>query len=665
MEVKDRIAVLRKELHAHNHQYYVLDEPSISDYEFDKLLEELQQLEKQHPEFQDPNSPTMRVGGSVTKLFPTVVHDTPMYSLANSYSIEDLKDWEGRVQRLIEDPVTYSCELKFDGASISLTYQDGQLLRAVTRGDGTQGDKVTNNIKTIASVPLVLQGDYPARFDVRGEIIMPLAGFAELNKKREEEGLELFRNPRNTASGTLKMQDSTEVSKRPLDCMIFSVVSDAYLGDSHVAILKKAKSWGFKTSEHTIEAKSMEEVIEFIAHWEANRIELPFEIDGIVIKVNNLNQQEELGFTAKAPRWAMSYKFKANRVSTLLESIVYQVGRTGAITPVANLAAVELDGTTVRRASLHNADQIEKLDVRVGDTVFVEKGGEIIPKILGVDYTKRQPDSVSLHYIENCPECGTGLVRAEGEAQHYCPNAAGCPPQIKGRIQHFISRKAMDVQGLGDETVGLLVDNHLIESPADLYELTKEQVLPLDRMAERSANKLIEGIEESKKIPFERVLYGLGIRYVGETVAKKLVQHYHSIEAIESATKEELLKVDEVGESIATSVSMFFAEEKNRQIIDRLKQYGLQLEVDAESMKNKSDKLTGSTFVISGVFHKITRKELKTLIEMNGGKVTSSISGKTTMLVSGDNMGPSKLASAEKLGVQIVKEEEFLNFLQK
>lgn len=665
MEVKDRIAVLRKELHAHNHQYYVLDEPSISDYEFDKLLEELQQLEKQHPEFQDPNSPTMRVGGSVTKLFPTVVHDTPMYSLANSYSIEDLKDWEGRVQRLIEDPVTYSCELKFDGASISLTYQDGQLLRAVTRGDGTQGDKVTNNIKTIASVPLVLQGDYPARFDVRGEIIMPLAGFAELNKKREEEGLELFRNPRNTASGTLKMQDSTEVSKRPLDCMIFSVVSDAYLGDSHVAILKKAKSWGFKTSEHTIEAKSMEEVIEFIAHWEANRIELPFEIDGIVIKVNNLNQQEELGFTAKAPRWAMSYKFKANRVSTLLESIVYQVGRTGAITPVANLAAVELDGTTVRRASLHNADQIEKLDVRVGDTVFVEKGGEIIPKILGVDYTKRQPDSVSLHYIENCPECGTGLVRAEGEAQHYCPNAAGCPPQIKGRIQHFISRKAMDVQGLGDETVGLLVDNHLIESPADLYELTKEQVLPLDRMAERSANKLIEGIEESKKIPFERVLYGLGIRYVGETVAKKLVQHYHSIEAIESATKEELLKVDEVGESIATSVSMFFAEEKNRQIIERLKQYGLQLEVDAESMKNKSDKLTGSTFVISGVFHKITRKELKTLIEMNGGKVTSSISGKTTMLVSGDNMGPSKLASAEKLGVQIVKEEEFLNFLQK
>lgn len=665
MEVKARIEVLRKELHAHNHQYYVLDEPSISDYEFDKLLEELQKLEKQHPEFQDSNSPTMRVGGSVTKLFPTVVHDTPMYSLANSYSIEDLKDWEGRVQRLIEEPVTYSCELKFDGASISLTYQDGQLLRAVTRGDGTQGDKVTNNVKTIASVPLVLHGDYPSRFDVRGEIIMPLAGFAELNKKREEEGLELFRNPRNTASGTLKMQDSTVVSSRPLDCIVFSIVSDAYIGDSHVGILKKAKSWGFKTSEQTIEAKSMDEVIEFISHWEAHRVELPFEIDGIVIKVNNLNQQEELGYTAKAPRWAMSYKFKANRVSTLLESIVYQVGRTGAITPVANLAAVELDGTTVRRASLHNADQIEKLDVRVGDTVFVEKGGEIIPKILGVDYTKRQLDSVFVHYIENCPDCGTELVRAEGEAHHYCPNITGCPTQIKGRIQHFISRKAMDVQGLGDETVGVLVDNHLIESPADLYELKKEQVLPLERMAERSTNNLIEGIEESKKIPFERVLYGLGIRYVGETVAKKLVQHYHSIEAIENATKEELLKVDEVGESIATSVSMFFAEEKNRQIIERLKSYGLQLEIDAEFMKNKSDRLSGSTFVISGVFHKISRKELKTLIEMNGGKVTSSISGKTTMLVSGDNMGPSKLASAEKLGVQIVKEDDFLSFLEK
>lgn len=665
MEVKDRIEVLRKELHAHNHQYYVLDEPSISDYEFDKLLEELQQLEKQYPEFYDPNSPTMRVGGAVTKLFPTVVHDTPMYSLANSYSIEDLKDWENRVQRIIETPVTYSCELKFDGVSISITYQDGQLLRAVTRGDGTQGDEVTNNVKTIASVPLVLQGDYPTRFDVRGEIILPLAGFAELNKQREEEGLELFRNPRNTASGTLKMQDSTEVSKRPLDCTIFSVVSEAYLGDSHVEILNKAKSWGFKTSEQTMEAKSMDEVIEFISYWEENRIALPFEIDGIVIKVNDLHQQEELGFTAKAPRWAMAYKFKANRVSTILESIVYQVGRTGAITPVANLKAVELDGTTVKRASLHNADQIEKLDLRVGDTVFVEKGGEIIPKVLGVDYTKRLPDSKSVHYIEHCPECGTELVRAEGEAHHYCPNAAGCPVQIKGRIQHFISRKAMDVQGLGNETVGLLVDNHLIESPADLYDLKKEQILPLERMAERSANNLIAGIEESKKIPFERVLYGLGIRYVGETVAKKLVQHYHAIEAIENATKEELLKVDEVGESIATSVSMFFAEEKNREIIERLRACGVQLEVDAESLKNKSDRLSGSTFVISGVFHKISRKDLKVLIEMNGGKVTSSISGKTTMLVAGDNMGPSKLAAAEKLGVQIVKEDDFLNFLEK
>lgn len=665
MGVKNRIEALRKELHEHNYKYYVLDEPSISDYDFDKLMEELQSLEEKHPEFEDSNSPTMRVGGSITKLFPTVVHDMPMYSLANSYSIEDLQDWEKRIQRGIGEEVTYSCELKFDGASISITYQDGQLLRAVTRGDGTQGDDVTNNIKTIPSVPLVLQGDYPARFDVRGEIIMPLLGFAALNEKREEEGLELFRNPRNTASGTLKMQDSTEVSRRPLDCFIFAVVTDEYIGDSHVESLKKAKSWGFKVSEETIEAKSMEEVIAYISHWEEHRMTLPFEIDGIVIKVNNLHQQDDLGFTAKAPRWAMSYKFKANRVSTILSSITYQVGRTGAITPVANLEPVELDGTTVRRASLHNADQIERVDVRIGDTVFVEKGGEIIPKILGVDYTKRKSDSQEVQYITECPECGTELIRAEGEVQHYCPNATGCPPQVKGRIQHFISRKAMDVQGLGDETVGLLVDNHLIESPADLYELTKEQILPLDRMAERSANNLIQGIEDSKKIPFERVLYALGIRYVGETVAKKLAQHYHSIEAIENASKEDLLTVDEVGESIATSVSTFFADEKNKTIVERLKNYGVQLQIDPEELEGKTDKLTGSTFVISGVFHKISRRDLKKLIEDNGGKVTSSVSGKTTMMVAGDNMGPSKLEAAEKLGVQIVNEEDFLNFLEK
>lgn len=664
MTVKDRIEALREELHEHNYKYYVLDNPSISDYEFDKLLEELQGLEKQHPEFFDPNSPTMRVGGTITKLFPTVVHDTPMYSLSNSYSVEDMKDWEKRVQRSIGEEVTYSCELKFDGASISITYQDGQLLRAVTRGDGTQGDDITNNVKTIPSVPLVLQGDYPARFDVRGEIIMPLLGFAELNKKREEEGLELFRNPRNTAAGTLKLQDSTEVSNRPLDCFIFAVVSEEHIGDSHVELLKKAKSWGFKTSEDTIEAKSMEEVLDFISYWEAHRMTLPFEIDGVVVKVNDLHQQDELGFTAKAPRWAMSYKFKATQVSTILNSITYQVGRTGAITPVANLEPVEIDGTTVRRASLHNADQIERVDVRIGDTVFVEKGGEIIPKILGVDYTKRPADSEPIQYIEQCPECGTELVRAKGEVLHYCPNEAGCPPQIKGRIQHFISRRAMDVQGLGDETVGLLVDNHLIESPADLYELNKEQILPLDRMAERSANNLIKGIEESKKIPFERVLYALGIRYVGETVAKKLVQHYHSIDAIANASKEDLLKVDEVGEAIATSVSEFFSDEKNRAIVERLKKYGLQLQIDDEELEGKSDKLAGSTFVISGVFHKISRSDLRKLIEDNGGKVTSSVSGRTTMLVAGDNMGPSKLKEAEDRGVQIVNEEDFLSFLE-
>jgi len=664
MEIKNKIEALRKELHEHNHNYYVLDNPSISDYEFDRLLAELQELEEKHPEYMDSNSPTMRVGGAITKLFPTVVHDTPLYSLANSYSLEDLRDWEKRVKKSIGGQVSYSCELKFDGASISITYQDGELLRAVTRGDGTQGDDVTDNIKTIRSVPLRLKGDYPSRFDVRGEVILPLSGFAELNRKREKEGLELFRNPRNTASGTLKLQDSKEVAKRPLDCIVFTVVSKETIGESHVETLKKAEAWGFKISKHTIEAKSMDEVIDFITYWDKHRVELPFETDGIVIKVNDLHQQEELGFTAKAPRWAMAYKFKATQVSTILESIVYQVGRTGAITPVANLKAVELDGTTVRRASLHNADQIEKLDVRVGDTVFVEKGGEIIPKILGVDYSKRKVDSQSVVYVTECPECGTELVRAEGEAQHYCPNAMGCPPQVKGRIQHFISRKAMDIQGLGEETVGLLVDNHLIETPADLYELKKEQLLPLERMAERSATNLINGVEESKKIPFERVLFALGIRYVGETVAKKLAQHYKSIKDLMEATKEDLLTVDEVGEAIATSVSNFFEEEKNRILIERLFHYGLQLELDAKDLENRTDKLNGGTYVISGVFHQISRSDLKKRIEDNGGKVTSSISGRTTMLVAGDKMGPSKFQAAEKHKVQIINEKDFLRILE-
>ena len=664
MEIKNKIEALRKELHEHNHNYYVLDNPSISDYEFDRLLAELQELEEKHPEYMDSNSPTMRVGGAITKLFPTVVHDTPLYSLANSYSLEDLRDWEKRVKKSIGGQVSYSCELKFDGASISITYQDGELLRAVTRGDGTQGDDVTDNIKTIRSVPLRLKGDYPSRFDVRGEVILPLSGFAELNRKREKEGLELFRNPRNTASGTLKLQDSKEVAKRPLDCIVFTVVSKETIGESHVETLKKAEAWGFKISKHTIEAKSMDEVIDFITYWDKHRVELPFETDGIVIKVNDLHQQEELGFTAKAPRWAMAYKFKATQVSTILESIVYQVGRTGAITPVANLKAVELDGTTVRRASLHNADQIEKLDVRVGDTVFVEKGGEIIPKILGVDYSKRKVDSQSVVYVTECPECGTELVRAEGEAQHYCPNSMGCPPQVKGRIQHFISRKAMDIQGLGEETVGLLVDNHLIETPADLYELKKEQLLPLERMAERSATNLINGVEESKKIPFERVLFALGIRYVGETVAKKLAQHYKSIKDLMEATKEDLLTVDEVGEAIATSVSNFFEEEKNRILIERLFHYGLQLELDAKDLENRTDKLNGGTYVISGVFHQISRSDLKKRIEDNGGKVTSSISGRTTMLVAGDKMGPSKFQAAEKHKVQIINEKDFLRILE-
>lgn len=664
MTIKEKIEVLRKELHEHNYRYYALDNPTISDFEFDKMLEELQKLEDAHPEFADPNSPTKRVGGVVTKNFPTVKHDSAMYSLANSYDVEDLKNWEARINRTVGADVWYSCELKFDGASISLTYEDGRLLRAVTRGDGEQGDDVTENIKTIASVPLVLQGDYPSRFDARGEIIMSKAGFEALNKEREAEGLDLFRNPRNTASGSLKLQDSAEAAKRPLECYIFSIVTDEVINDSHITSLQDAKSWGFKISNDSIKTNSLADVIEYIQYWEQNRHNLPFEIDGAVIKVDSFAMQHDLGFTSKAPRWAMAYKFKANQVSTVLESISYQVGRTGAITPVANLKAVELDGTTVRRASLHNADQIEKLDIRIGDTVFVEKGGEIIPKILGVDLSKRPADSQATIYLSNCPECGTELVRTPGEANHYCPNVDGCAPQVAGRIQHYISRKAMDIQGLGDETVKLLVDNKLISSPADLYDLQMGELLPLERMAERSAMNLLNGIEESKKIPFERVLFALGIRYVGETVAKILAQEFKSIQALREATKEALLEINEIGEAIATSVVEYFENPINLEQVERLKNYGVQLELSEEDLANQSDKLEGQTIVISGVFYKISRKDLKTLIEDNGGKVTSSISRNTSMVVAGDRMGPSKLARAQELGVKIVDEDTFFEYFK-
>lgn len=662
-DIQQKIQQLREQLRQHNYSYYVLDNPTISDFEFDTMLKELQELETKHPEFYDPNSPTLRVGGQVTKNFETVVHDHRMYSLDNSYSKEDLMDWEARIKKLVDGDIQYVCELKYDGASISLTYENGRLVRAVTRGDGVQGDDVTTNVKTIKSVPLQLQGDYPNKFDIRGEIVLPWAGFNKMNEERIEIGEEPYRNPRNTASGSLKLQDSAEVAKRPLLCLLYSLVGNSLPVTTQFEGLEKARSWGFKVPKEAKLTNSIDEVLDYINYWDVHRHDLPYETDGVVVKVNSIYQQEELGYTAKAPRWAMAYKFKAEQVATRLNSISYQVGRTGAITPVANLEPVELAGTTVKRASLHNADQIEKLDVRVGDMVFVEKGGEIIPKIIAVDLTKRPADSKPTKYITHCPECSTELVRTEGEAQHYCPNYNGCQPQIIGRIQHFITRKAMDIDGLGAETVALLVNEDLIGNYSDLYELTKEQVVPLERMADKSAENLIKGIEQSKQIPFERVLYALGIRYVGETVAKKLAKHYKSIDALSKATEADLVNVDEIGVKIAESVREFFASEANQEIIQRLKEFGVQLEISADVLANQTDTLKGSTFVVSGVFETVSRNELKKLIEDNGGKVSSSISSKTSYVVAGDKMGPSKKEKAEKLGVPIISEQDFLGML--
>ncbi|MEM8999934.1 MAG: NAD-dependent DNA ligase LigA [Bacteroidota bacterium] len=664
MTIAQKIKALRDELREHNYSYYVLDRATITDYEFDMKLKSLQDLEVAHPEFYDETSPTQRVGGEVTKNFETVVHEHRMYSLDNSYSKEDLEDWEKRIQRILGDvPVTYTCELKYDGASISLTYEEGKLVRAVTRGDGFQGDDVTTNIKTIKSVPLQLKGDYPAKFDIRGEVILTLEGFAKMNQDRIANGEEPYMNPRNTASGSLKLQDSALVAERPLDCLLYSVVGDRLPLETQFGALEKARKWGFKVPTVAKLCKTADEVEAFVGYWDAKRHELPYETDGVVIKVNSLQQQEELGYTAKSPRWAMAYKFKAEQEATVLQKITYQVGRTGAITPVANLAPVLLAGTTVKRASLHNADQIAKLDVREGDTVFVEKGGEIIPKIMAVDFTKRPLDSRPTQYIGHCPECNTPLIRKEGEAQHFCPNDTGCPPQITGRIQHFISRKAMDIDGLGSETVELLFKEGLIFSYADLYLLTQDQVIPLERMAEKSAENLINGIAASKAIPFERVLFALGIRYVGETVAKKLAKAYKNIDALMNATAEALVSVDEIGERIAESVVQFFDNESNKSIVMRLKSYGLQFSLSEAQLENQSEKLMGQTFVVSGVFESISRNELKKLIEDNGGKIASSISSKTSYVVAGDNMGPSKKTKAEHLGIPMVTEQEFMQYL--
>ncbi|SRX76049.1 NAD-dependent DNA ligase LigA [Aequorivita antarctica] len=663
MNIEQQITSLRNELREHNYNYYVLDTPTISDFEFDQKLKQLQELEKAHPEFHDPNSPTLRVGGEITKNFETVPHNYRMFSLDNSYSKEDLEDWEKRIEKMVDGNVEFTCELKYDGASISLTYENGKLKKAVTRGDGFQGDDVTANVKTIRSIPLQLKGDFPPLFDIRGEIVLPFEGFIKMNAERVELGEEPYRNPRNTASGSLKLQDSAEVAKRPLDCLLYSLKGERLPIKTQFESLEKARDWGFKVPEAAKLAKNLEEVLEFVNYWDVHRHELPYETDGVVVKVNNLQQQEELGYTAKSPRWAMAYKFKAEQVSTVLNQITYQVGRTGAITPVANLEPVELAGTIVKRASLHNADQIKKLDIREGDTVFVEKGGEIIPKIIGVDFAQRDPSSLTAKYITECPECGTSLVRTEGEAQHYCPNAEGCPPQIIGRIQHFISRKAMDIEGLGGETVALLVNSGLIINYADLYLLREEQIIPLERMAQKSAENMISGIEASKQIPFERVLFALGIRYVGETVAKKLAKHYKTIDALKNASAEELITVDEIGERIAQSVVSFFTSEENIATIERLKSYGVQLEISAEKLANQTNTLNGNTFVVSGVFTKVSRDELKKLIEDNGGKVSSAISSKTNYVVAGENMGPSKKTKAESLGVAIISEDDFLQMI--
>ena len=663
MSDQELIAQLRKELRQHNYNYYVLDQPIISDFEFDMKLKQLQDLELQYPEMQDPNSPTLRVGGAVTKNFKTVVHAQRMYSLDNSYSKSDLLDWETRIKKLVDGPIAYTCELKYDGASISITYKDGMLFQALTRGDGTQGDDVTANVKTIKSVPLKLQGDYPDFFEIRGEIILPFEGFKSMNESRILDGEEPFKNPRNTASGSLKLQNSSEVAKRPLECLLYSIVGENTGIISQFDNLTKARSWGFKVPKEAQCLDCIDAVLKFIEYWDSARHDLPYEIDGIVIKVNNLHQQAELGFTAKAPRWAMAYKFKAEQVSTKLNYISYQVGRTGAITPVANLEPVALAGTVVKRASLHNADQIAKLDVRVGDTVFVEKGGEIIPKITAVDLSKRSNDSTRTLYISECPECQTPLTRKSGEAQHYCFNTLGCPPQIIGRIQHYISRKALDIEGLGGETVTLLVNASLIQDPADLYTLKIEDILPLDRMAQKSAENLILGIEASKKIPFERVLFGLGIRYVGETVAKTLAKHYKSISALSEATVENLEAVDEIGIKIAESVYAFFRNDNSIRLVSRLYSYGLQLELSKAALANQTSILAGDRIVVSGVFEKVSRSELKKLIDANGGKVVSSISAKTTYLVAGANMGPSKRQKAEDLGIPILTEQSFLDKL--
>jgi DNA ligase (NAD+) len=657
----ERIDQLREELHLHNYNYYVLNAPVISDIEFDKLMRELQDLEAKHPEHSDENSPSMRVGSDINKNFTQVEHKYPMLSLGNTYSEAEVTDFYERVSKSLNEEFEICCEMKFDGTSISLTYENGKLVRAVTRGDGVKGDDVTDNVKTIRSIPLVLHGnDYPQNFEIRGEILMPWDVFEKLNREREAREEPLFANPRNAASGTLKSQNSAVVASRQLDAYLYYLLGENLPCDGHYENLQKAAEWGFKISHITRKVRTLDEIFEFIKYWDIERKNLPVATDGIVLKVNSLRQQRNLGYTAKSPRWAIAYKFQAEQALTKLIKVTYQVGRTGAITPVANLEPVQLSGTVVRRASLHNADIIASLDLHVGDMVYVEKGGEIIPKITGVDAASRKPDSEKITFITHCPECGSKLVRYEDEAAHYCTNETACPPQIKGKIEHFISRKAMNIEGLGPETVDLFYQEGMIHNVADLYHLQATDICQLERMGEKSAENIIQGILRSKEVPFERVLFALGIRFVGETVAKKIAKAFRSIDALMSATLDDLIHVDEIGEKIAQSILLYFANEKNRALIERLREAGLKLKADETDYSGYTDKLQGKSIVISGVFAYHSRDEYKEMIEKHGGKNVGSISKKTSFVLAGENMGPSKLEKAQKLGITILNEDDFL-----
>ena len=664
-EALRRISELREQLHKHNHNYYILSQPTINDFEFDMMMNDLLALENKFPEYADENSPSQRVGSDINVEFKQVAHEYPMLSLGNTYSEEDVRDFETRILKLTEEKIQYVCELKYDGTSISLKYKNGKLVQALTRGDGVQGDDVTTNVKTIKSIPLSLQGDaYPEEFEIRGEIMMPFQVFEKLNIEREEQGESPFANPRNAASGSLKMQNSSVVAKRQLDCYLYYILGKQLPGKDHYQNLELAKSWGFKISDDSKLCNSIDEVLEFIKYWDKQREELPVPIDGIVIKVNALDQQEELGYTAKSPRWAISYKFKAERVVTRLNSVAYQIGRTGSITPVANLDAVQLAGTVVKRASLHNSDIIANLDLYLNDSVFVEKGGEIIPKIVGVDVDQRESNAEKIEFIENCPECGTELIRIEGEANHYCPNSILCPPQITGRIEHFIGRKAMNIDGLGEETIELLYQKNLVKNISDLYRLKKEDLMPLDRMGDKSADRILGSIKESLNVPFEKVLFALGIRHVGQTVAKKLAKTLNSIQGLKAASFEELVEIDEIGDKIAKSIILFFEDEAQNNLVNELVEHGLQFELNEEELANQTNKLVGLSIVISGSFSLHSRDELKALIEQNGGKNTSSISKKTDLFLVGEKVGPSKLEKVEKFGIKTISEKEFIELIK-